>query len=92
MTKLNNRNRTYLRRCSSNSVTLMAVSRRNKPIRKGLSKIKFKVGDVLLIQGNADILENLINTLHLIPLNLTSIKNNFFNIINNKSKTCYFSF
>ena len=65
--KLNNRNRTYLRRCSSNSLTLMAVARRNKPIRKGLSKIKFKVGDVLLIQGNADILENLINTLHLIP-------------------------
>ena len=65
--KLNNRNRTYLRRCSSNSLTLMAVARRNKPIRKGLSKLKFKVGDVLLIQGNADILENLINTLQLIP-------------------------
>ena len=32
----------------------MAVARQDKPIHKRLDKIIFKVGDVLLLQGNAD--------------------------------------
>ena len=63
-----NRNRTYLRRRSSNSLTLMAVARQGERIHKRLGEIIFRVGDVLLIQGNIDSLENNISSLHLLPL------------------------
>ena len=63
-----NRNRTYLRRRSSNSLTLMAVARQGERIHKRLGEIKFRVGDVLLIQGNIDSLEDNISLLHLLPL------------------------
>ncbi|OUW60985.1 MAG: hypothetical protein CBD58_03795 [bacterium TMED198] len=66
--KLENRNRTYLRRRSSNSLVLMAIARQGKPIRKRLEKVKFRIGDVLLLQGNVDNLENNINLLGLLPL------------------------
>jgi di/tricarboxylate transporter len=66
--KLENRDRTYLRRRTSNSLVLMAIARQGQPIRKRLGKVKFRVGDVLLIQGNADNLENNINFLRLLPL------------------------
>mgnify|MGYP001161375249 CR=1 FL=1 len=65
---LENRDRTYLRRRTSNSLTLMAVARQNKPIRKSLGKIKFRVGDVLLLQGDANNLNDNISTLSLLPL------------------------
>ena len=63
-----NRNRTYLRRQSSNSLTLMAVARENEPIHNRLGNIIFRVGDVLLIQGNAEILSHNISSLNLLPL------------------------
>ncbi len=60
--------RTYLRRRSSNRVTLMAVARQNKPIHKRLGNITFCIGDVLLIQSDEDSLSNIITTLELLPL------------------------
>ena len=63
-----NRNRTYLRRRSSNSLTLMAVARQGERIHKRLGEIVFRVGDVLLIQGNIDYLDDNISSLHLLPL------------------------
>ena len=66
--KLENRNRTYLRRRTSNSLILMAVARQNKPIRKSLGNIKFRVGDVLLLQGDVNYLHDNISSLNLLPL------------------------
>ena len=63
-----NRGRTYLRRRSSNSLVLMAIARQDSPIHKRLDKIIFRVGDVLLLQGNAEYIEDNINLLHLLPL------------------------
>ncbi len=63
-----NRNRTYLRRRSSNSLILMAVARENEPIHNRLGNVIFRVGDVLLIQGNAEILDHNISSLNLLPL------------------------
>jgi len=62
------RGRTYLRRKTSNSLILMAVARQGKPIHKRLDKITFCIGDVLLLQGNSDYLQDSINLLHLLPL------------------------
>ena len=63
-----NRNRTYLRRRSSNSLILMAVARESEPIHNRLGNVIFRVGDVLLIQGNAEILDHNISSLNLLPL------------------------
>ena len=65
---LENKDRTYLRRRTSNSLVLMAIARQAKPIRNRLGKVKFRIGDVLLLQGNADNLENNISLLRLLPL------------------------
>ena len=65
---LENRGRTYFRRRTSNSLVLMSIARQGAPIQKRLENIKFRIGDVLLLQGNADILEDNIDLLHLLPL------------------------
>ncbi len=62
------RTRTYLRRRSSNRLTLMAVARQDKPVHKRLGNITFSVGDVLLIQSDEDSLSNIVSTLSLLPL------------------------
>ena len=62
------RTRTYLRRRSSNRLTLMAVARQDKPIHKRLGNIIFSIGDVLLIQSDEDNLSNVISNLELLPL------------------------
>jgi di/tricarboxylate transporter len=46
----------------------MAVARQGQPIRKRLGEVIFRVGDVLLIQGNMDNLDENIRTLNLLPL------------------------
>jgi len=66
--QLENRDRTYLRRRTSNSVVLMSIARQGEPIKKRIENVKFRVGDVLLLQGNSDILVDNINLLHLLPL------------------------
>ena len=63
-----NRGRTYLRRRSSNSLILMAVARQGKPIQKRLGDVKFRIGDVLLIQGSNENIDENINSLNLLPL------------------------
>jgi len=73
-----NRNRTYLRRKTSNSLILMAVARQDQPIHKRLDKIVFRVGDVLLLQGNIEYLQNGINSLHLLPLEQREVEIGLF--------------
>ncbi len=65
---LENRDRDYLRKRTSNTLILMAVARQGEPIRKRLGKVSFRVGDVLLLQGNVDNLEDNISSLDLLPL------------------------
>ncbi|MBR89818.1 MAG: SLC13 family permease [Verrucomicrobiales bacterium] len=65
---LEGRDRAYLRRRTSNSIVLMAIARQGKPIRKRLGKARFKVGDVLLLQGSATNLEEFITRLNLMVL------------------------
>ena len=62
------RGRSYLRRRSSNQLILMAVARQDKPIHKRLGKVKFRVGDVLLLQGPEKEFKNIITSLDLLPL------------------------
>ena len=71
---LENRGRTYFRRRTSNSLVLMSIARQGAPIQKRLENIKFRIGDVLLLQGNADILEDNIDLLHLLPLHHRDIE------------------
>ena len=73
-----NRGRTYLRRRSSNTLILMAVARKGKPILKRLENIKFQVGDVLLLQGADDGLNYNIGSLNLIPLAYREIQVGIF--------------
>ncbi|MBL68479.1 MAG: SLC13 family permease [Verrucomicrobiales bacterium] len=65
---LEGRDRAYLRRRTSNSIVLMAIARQGKPIRKRLGKARFRVGDVLLLQGSATNLEEFITRLNLMVL------------------------
>ncbi len=65
---LENRDRDYLRKRTSNTLILMAVARQGEPIRKRLDNVVFRVGDVLLLQGNADNLNDNISSLDLLPL------------------------
>jgi len=62
------RGRSYLRRRSSNHLILMAVARQDKPIHKRLGNIKFRVGDVLLLQGSEEEFKNIIISLDMLPL------------------------
>ena len=62
------RGRSYLRRRSSNHLILMAVARQDKPIHKRLGKVKFRVGDVLLLQGPEKEFKHVITLLDLLPL------------------------
>ncbi len=63
-----NRTRTYFRRSTSNALTLMAVARQGETIKKRLGKILFRAGDVLLIQGSDEIINDNIASLNLLPL------------------------
>ena len=65
---LENRGRDYFRKRTSNTLILMAVARQGEPIRKRLGNVVFRVGDVLLLQGNADNLDDNISSLDLLPL------------------------
>ncbi len=66
--RLENRRRKYFHERTSNTLILMAVARHGKPIRKRLGDVVFRVGDVLLLQGNNDDLNDNISSLELIPL------------------------
>jgi di/tricarboxylate transporter len=66
--KLLGRTRNYFRKITSNCLTLISVARNDNPIMKRLGKVKFSVGDVLLIQGREDELKNNAKSLNLLPL------------------------
>ncbi len=71
---LENQNRDYLHKHTSNTLILMAVARKGKPIRKRLGNMTFQVGDVLLLQGSMNNLNDNISSLELIPLAERNIK------------------
>ncbi len=49
-------------------VNLLAVSRQDKKIKKRLDHVKFKVGDVLLLQGNAEKINESLQSMGCLPL------------------------
>ncbi len=49
-------------------VNLLAVSREGRPYRDRLSSFRFEVGDVMLLQGDAERLPGIISTLGCLPL------------------------
>lgn len=71
---LENQNRDFFYKYTSNTLILMAVARQGQPIRKLLGKMIFKVGDVLLLQGSTDNLNDNISSLELIPLAKRNVK------------------
>ena len=80
--KLVQRDRTYFRKRTSNSLILMAVARQGQPIRKRLGNLIFRVGDVLLIQGNIDNLDDNISSLNLVPLAQREVQVGIFSRVN----------
>ena len=57
-----------LRLKSRYGVHLLGVSRQGTPIRKRLPKVRFRGGDVLLLQGEAENLAGLVSSLGCLPL------------------------
>jgi di/tricarboxylate transporter len=57
-----------LRLRSRYGVNLLAVSRQGQPFRGRLRAFRFRAGDVLLLQGDADALPEVISTLGCLPL------------------------
>lgn len=49
-------------------VNLLAVSRKDSPLMTRLSSIRFRVGDVLLLQGERDRLAQIMQNMRLLPL------------------------
>ena len=49
-------------------VVLLAIARQGEPIRKRLDKVVFRVGDVLLLHGDAETMDDRVATLNLLPL------------------------
>jgi di/tricarboxylate transporter len=62
------RTRNYFRNKTSNCLTLISVARNDNPITKRLGRVKFSIGDVLLIQGREEELKNNTKSLNLLPL------------------------
>lgn len=58
----------YLRRRSGYAMTLLALARQGVPLRTRLAKTPYAPGDVLLLQGAADSLQDNIVHLGLLPL------------------------
>jgi di/tricarboxylate transporter len=75
------RTRSYFRRRTSNCLTLISVARHNNPIHKRLGKVKFRIGDVLLIQGREEELNNNVKSLELLPLEKRDIDIGIFSKI-----------
>lgn len=58
----------YLRHRSGYTLHLMAVAREGEPIRRRLERVEFRIGDVLLMQGDEDTASETISELRLLPL------------------------
>lgn len=59
---------TSLRLKSRYGIHLLGVSRQGTPIRKRLPKVRFRGGDVLLLQGDSESLAGLVSSLGCLPL------------------------
>jgi di/tricarboxylate transporter len=57
-----------LRMRSRFGVNLLAISRQNTRIRKRLDHVRFQVGDVLLLQGDASKIDDTLNDMGCLPL------------------------
>ena len=58
----------YLRRRTGGAVALIAIARQGRTVRKRLRRQKFKAGDVLLIQGDSESMDDTLASLGLLPL------------------------
>ena len=63
-----NRNIYFLRRESGGNIALLGISRRGEALRKRLRHIRFAVGDILLLQGRRDDMDDQLNRFGLLPL------------------------
>ncbi len=66
--KLVNRNVRFLRRESGDNLALVGLSRHGDNLRKRLRHIRFRIGDVLLLQGRRDEMDEQLQRLSLLPL------------------------
>lgn len=58
----------YMRRRSGNTVALVALARQGRPVRRRLRRQQFKAGDVMLLQGDAESMDEMFSHLGLLPL------------------------
>lgn len=65
---ISNQTAVSLRMRNRFGVNLLAVSRQDKKIKKRLDHVKFKVGDVLLLQGNAEKINESLQSMGCLPL------------------------
>ncbi len=65
---LEGRTTAFLRRRSGHSLSLIAMARQGQTIRTRLRQQRFRAGDVLLLQGDADSVYDHLQNLSLIPL------------------------
>ena len=65
---LEGRNVEYLRRRTGRSVALVALARQGNAVRNRLRRQIFEAGDILLLEGSADGMDEVFNTLSLLPL------------------------
>ncbi len=63
-----NRNAANLKLHSSYGINLLAVARQGQAIRQRLSEVRFRVGDVLLLQGDRDAMPDVLGALGCLPL------------------------
>jgi len=59
---------------SKYGINLLAVARRDKKIRSRLDKIRFKAGDVILLQGRAHMIDDILSTIGVLPLAARELK------------------
>ncbi|WP_411359985.1 SLC13 family permease [Pseudidiomarina salilacus] len=55
-------------------VNVLAVAREGQPLKPSLSDVRFKPGDVLLLQGDAEVLDDVFNRFGCFPLAQRSIR------------------
>ena len=65
---LEGRNTAFLRRRTTRSLSLIAMARRGSPVKSRLREQAFQAGDVLLVQGDADTIDDTLADLGLLPL------------------------
>ena len=65
---LEGRDVAYLRRRTQRSVALVALARQGQTVRQRLRRQIFQAGDILLLEGAADTMDEVFNDLSLLPL------------------------